>query len=121
MVLELRSVTQEERELLEKTARSLIKLQDDCDDRVTGMEIVLRELVRSERPSLTLARLCIRADLLRLKGTPSAYLDSFVLNLKADLRPFSRWKHEWHKKHGPGYPSGLATHNRRYQPQTSAA
>jgi hypothetical protein len=65
----------EERDLLEATARSLLMLQD----RVAGMEMVLKELVHANGTTeIALARLRIRADLLRLKGTPSSYLDAFL-------------------------------------------
>jgi hypothetical protein len=75
-------MTREERELLETTARSLLKLQQDFADRINGMEIVLEELARGR--DLVLPRLRMKADLLRMKGTASAYLDAFVRNLKAD-------------------------------------
>jgi hypothetical protein len=75
-------VTPEER--LETTARSLLKLQRHIHDRVDGMEIVLREVFLSEgRTAIALARIRIWAELLRLKGTPSAYLNSFVEDFSA--------------------------------------
>lgn len=75
-------MTPEERELLEITARSLLKLQHDFADRVSGMDIVVHELGRNR--DFALARLRVRADLLRMKGTPCAYLDAFVRNLETD-------------------------------------
>jgi hypothetical protein len=74
-------VTPEERELLETIARSLLKLQQDFAGRVSGMDIVVHELARNR--DFALARLRVRADLLRMKGTPCAYLDAFVRNLEA--------------------------------------
>jgi len=72
-------VTRDERELLATTARSLLQLEA----RVAGMEIIMRELLFSEE-KVALARLRIRADLLRMEGKPSAYLDSFLGNKTAD-------------------------------------
>jgi hypothetical protein len=72
-------VNPDERQLLESTARSLLKLQDDIADRLAGIEIILQELFRSDVDSkLALARLRVKADLLRLKGKPCAYLETFV-------------------------------------------
>lgn len=77
-------MTPEERELLETTARSLLKLQREIHDRVNGMEIVLQELFRSNgRTDIALARIRIWADLLKLKGTPCTYLNSFVEDFSA--------------------------------------
>ena len=76
------NVTPEERELLETTARSLLKLQHDFADRISGMDILLQEMVRDR--DLLLPRLKLKADLLRMKGAPSEYLESFVRNLEAD-------------------------------------
>jgi hypothetical protein len=65
-------VTPEERQLLEATARSIL-------DRVNGMEAVLHALFLAKgRTDIALARLRVLADLHALKGTPSAYLDSFL-------------------------------------------
>jgi hypothetical protein len=76
-------VNPEERQLLESTARSVLRLQEDIADRLTGIEVILRELFRSnERPELAIARLRLKADLLRLKGTPCAYLDAFLTTKK---------------------------------------
>jgi hypothetical protein len=49
------------------------------------MQIVLHELFRSRgQTDIALARLRIKADLLKLKGTPSAYLCAFVGNQQPD-------------------------------------
>jgi hypothetical protein len=82
-------VTPEERELLEITARSLLQLQQEIRDRVNGMEIVLRELFCSNgRTAIALARIRIWADLLKLKGTPCTYLNSFVEEFSARSLPY---------------------------------
>jgi hypothetical protein len=60
------NVTPEERELLETTARSLLKLQHDFADRISGMDILLQEMVRDR--DLLFPRLKLKADLLRMKG-----------------------------------------------------
>jgi hypothetical protein len=74
-------VTREERDLLEATARFLLKLQEQ----VAGMQIVLRELfLFSGNREIALARLRIRADLLKMEGKPSAYLESFFGGEEAD-------------------------------------
>ena len=78
-------MTREERELLETTARGLLKLQGDVLDRVNGMQIVLQELFRSRgQTDIALARLRIKADVLKLRGEPSAYLCAFVGNQESD-------------------------------------
>jgi hypothetical protein len=72
-------VTDEERQLLETTARSLLKLKEDTTDRMNGIETVLLALFHARgRTDVALALLKVRADLLKLKGTPSAYLSSFI-------------------------------------------
>ena len=87
-------MTPEERELLETTARSLLRLQQEIHDRVNGMEIVLQELFRSDgRTAIALARIEIWADLLELKGTPCAYLNSFVEEFSARSLPYAPQEH----------------------------
>jgi hypothetical protein len=72
-------VTDEERQLLETTARSLLNLKEDITDRMNGIETVLLALFHARgRTDVALALLKVRADLLKLKGTPSAYLSSFI-------------------------------------------
>lgn len=72
-------MTDEERQLLETTARSLLKLKEDTTDRMNGIETVLLALFHARgRTDVALALLKVRADLLKLKGTPSAYLSSFI-------------------------------------------
>jgi len=72
-------VTDEELKLLDSIAHKL----EELSERVAGMEIVLTELAQSHgQPELTTPRLRIRSDLLKMKGTPSAYLDTFLASLK---------------------------------------
>ena len=79
MICAYRSVTEEERHLLEITARTALSLKQDISDRVAGIEAVLLALFHSNgRTEIALARLKVQADLLKLKGMPSAYLNSFV-------------------------------------------
>ena len=72
-------MTEEERQLLEITARTALSLKQDIGDRVAGIEAVLLALFLSDgRTEIALARLKVQADLLKLKGMPSTYLNSFV-------------------------------------------
>ena len=82
-------MTPEERQLLEATARSVLRLKEDILDRVSSMEAVLHALFLSEgRTDIASARLRVLADLLALKGMPSAYLNSFLAeNRVADSEP----------------------------------
>jgi hypothetical protein len=82
-------VTPEERQLLEATARSVLKLKEDILDRVSGIEAVLHALFLAKgRTDIALARLRVLADLLAMKGTPSVYLSSFLAeNRVADSEP----------------------------------
>jgi hypothetical protein len=80
-------MTLQERQLLHITARSLLKLEKDILGRVAGIEAVLHALfVTRGNTALALARLRIQADLLRMKGTPSPFLNSFVEEISADLQ-----------------------------------
>jgi hypothetical protein len=79
-------MTPEERQLLEITARSLLKLEKNILGRVAGIEAVLHALFVNEgNTALALARLRIQADLLKMKGTPSPFLNSFLEKIRADL------------------------------------
>ena len=72
-------MTREERHLLEITARNLLKLENDIRDRIVGIEAVLEALfLHHGNTDLALARLRLQADLLKMKGTPSPYLCSFL-------------------------------------------
>ena len=72
-------MTPEERELLETIARSLLKLEQDVSERLTGIEAVLHALfVSGGNAELALARLRIEADLQKIKGQPSRFLDTFL-------------------------------------------
>jgi len=80
-------VTDDERQLLETTARSLLKLKEDIGDRLAGMEAVLLALFHAQgRTDIALARLKVQADFLEMKGTPSAFLNSFVARAKEPSR-----------------------------------
>jgi hypothetical protein len=79
-------MTPEERQLLEITARNLLRLEKDILGRVAGIEAVLHALFVTEgNTALALARLRIQADLLKMKGTPSPFLNSFLEKIRADL------------------------------------
>ena len=78
-------MTLEERQLLEITARSLLKLEKDIVGRVAGIEALHALFVTEGNTALALARLRIQADLLKMKGTPSPFLNSFLEKLHADL------------------------------------
>jgi hypothetical protein len=55
-------VTPEERQLLETTARSVLKLKEDIFDRVSGIEAVLHALFLAKgRTDIALARLRVMA------------------------------------------------------------
>lgn len=74
-------MTEEERHLLETTARIVLKLKEDIGERVAGIEAVLLALFLAHgRTDIALARLKVQTDLLKLKGTPSAYLGAFLEN-----------------------------------------
>ena len=72
-------MTREERELLEVTARSLLKLEHGIRDRGAGIETVLQALLRHHgNTHMALARLRLHADLLKMRGTPWPYLNAFL-------------------------------------------
>jgi hypothetical protein len=81
-------VTPEERQLLETTARSVLKLKEEILDRITGIEAVLHALfLLKAHTDIALARLRVLADLLAMRGTPSACLSSFLTrNQLGDLK-----------------------------------
>jgi hypothetical protein len=59
-------MTREERELLEITARSLLKLEHGIRDRVAGIEAILEAFFRHHgNTDMALARLTVQADLLK--------------------------------------------------------
>jgi hypothetical protein len=71
-------VTKVERQLLETTARVVLKLKDDINDRVSGIEVCFSPSLAKGRSEIALARLRVHVEFLKLRGTPSAYLNSFV-------------------------------------------
>jgi len=79
-------MTPEERHLLDMVARSLLKLERDILPRIEGIELVLKALfVTKGDTALAFARLRVQADLLKMKGTPSRYLDSFLEETSSGL------------------------------------
>jgi hypothetical protein len=78
-------MTSKERNLLETTARSLLKLEREILPRIAGIEMIIKAVFLAKgNMALALARLRIQADLLEMKGTPSSYLNSFVEVMSAD-------------------------------------
>lgn len=72
-------MTPEERQLLEATARSVLKIKEDILDRMTGVETILHAIFLAKgNTDIALAQLQVLADLLARKGTPSPYLNSFL-------------------------------------------
>jgi hypothetical protein len=60
-------VADEERRLLETTARTVLKLKEDISDRVTGIETVPFVLFLAHgRTDIALARLRVQADFLKM-------------------------------------------------------
>jgi len=84
-------MTPEERNFLKITASSLLKIEKDILSRVAGIEAVLHALsVTDGNTALALARLRIQADLLKMIGTPSPFLNSFLEKITADLEQFDQ-------------------------------
>ena len=78
-------MTNEERQLLEDTARNLLLLLKKCDD--AGMSISIVELYRAavttpERKLVTIARLNIQIVVMKQKGESVLYLESLVAQLE---------------------------------------
>jgi hypothetical protein len=77
-------MTPDERRLLETTSRSVLRLQEDVLDRITGIEAVLHAVFLAKGDiDIALARLRVMAELLARKGTPSAYLNAFIAEYPA--------------------------------------
>jgi hypothetical protein len=68
-------MTSKERNLLEMTARSLLKLEREILPRIAGIEMIIKAVFLAKgNMALALARLRIQADLLKMKGMPSELL-----------------------------------------------
>jgi HKD family nuclease len=78
-------MTSEERNLLEITARGLLKLEHNIHERVAMIELVLHALFRHKgNTELTLAWLQVKADVQRLKGSSSPHLEAFLQQCAVD-------------------------------------
>ena len=64
----------------------MLKLEKDIIGRVAGIEAVLHALFVTEgNTALAFGTVRIQADLLKMKGTPSPFLNSFLEKIRADL------------------------------------
>ena len=60
-------------------ARRLLRLEREILHRVESIELIIKALfVSGGNTALALARLRIQSDLLKMKGAPSPYLNSFL-------------------------------------------
>ena len=80
-------MTDDERKLLEDTARSLLRLIEDQKDAVAGIEAALLEIYRAqfttdERKLQTIARLEISLKLLEADGRGARFLTGFLRKLQ---------------------------------------
>lgn len=80
-------MTDEERQLLENTARSLIRVMEEHKDAVAGMEAALLEIYRAQfttdhRKHETLARLKLSLKLLEAEGRGATFLSEFIRKLE---------------------------------------
>lgn len=80
-------MTDEERQLLENTARSLLRVIDQQKDAAAGMEAALLEIYRAQftidhRKHETLARLRLRLKLVEAEGQGANFLREFIRKLE---------------------------------------
>ncbi len=80
-------MTDEERQLLENTAKSLLRVIDQQKDTVTGMEAALLEIYRAQfttdhRKHETLARLKLSLKVLQAEGRGANFLREFIRKLE---------------------------------------
>ena len=80
-------MTDEERQLLENTARSLLRVIDQQKDTVAGMEAALLEIYRAQfstghRKHETLARLRLNLKILETEGQGAKFLGEFIRKLE---------------------------------------
>ncbi len=80
-------MTDEERQLLENTAKSLLRVIDQQKDTLAGMEAALLEIYRTQfttdhRKHETLARLKLSVKVLEAEGRGANFLREFVRKLE---------------------------------------
>lgn len=80
-------MTDEERQLLENTARSLLRVIEQQKDAVAGMEAALLEIFRAQfttdqRKQETLARLKLTLKMLEAEGRGANFLGEFIRKLE---------------------------------------
>jgi len=80
-------MTDEERQLLENTARSLLHVMEEHKEAVSGMEAALLEIYRAQfttddRQHETLARLKMSLKVLEAEGRGANFLGEFIRKLE---------------------------------------
>jgi hypothetical protein len=80
-------MTDEERQLLENTARSLLRVIDQQKDTMAGIEAALLEIYRAhfttdDHKHETLARLQLSLKVLEAEGQGANFLREFILKLE---------------------------------------
>lgn len=80
-------MTDEERQLLENTARSLLRVMEEHKDVVAGMEAALLEIYRAQfttdnRKHETMARLKLNLKILEAEGRGTNFLSEFIRKLE---------------------------------------
>lgn len=80
-------MTDEERQLLENTARSLLRVIEQQNDTIAGMEAALLEIYRAQfttahRKHETLARLKLSLKMLEAEGHGNNFLSEFIRKLE---------------------------------------
>ena len=80
-------ITDEERQLLENTARSLLRVMEEHKDAVAGMEAALLEIYRAQfttdnRKHETMARLKLHLKVLEAEGRGANFLSEFIRKLE---------------------------------------
>ena len=80
-------MTDEERQLLENTARSLLRVIEQQKDAVAGMEAALLEIFRAQfttdhRKHETMARLKLSLKVLEAEGRGANFLREFIRKLE---------------------------------------
>lgn len=80
-------MTDEERQLLENTARSLLRVMEEQKDALAGMEAALLEIYRAQfttdnRKHETMARLKLHLKVLEAEGRGAPFLSEFIRKLE---------------------------------------